>query len=133
MPDKPTKTYFAAIKVTVIDDDASVRNGISRLARSHDFICTTFESGESAVAAPSIGETDCLILDIQLSGMDGFETRDRLEALGLQLPVVFITGHAEIKSPEWQRQLKGSPCLSKPFEAGDLIEAIHRILETRAR
>jgi FixJ family two-component response regulator len=129
MPAASERTCFREIKIAVIDDDASVRNGISRLARSFGIVCATFESGESVLAAPGIGELDCLVLDIQLSGMDGFETRDRLEARGLRLPVIFITAHSEVSSPEWQRQLKGQPCLAKPFEANELIDAIHRTLE----
>jgi FixJ family two-component response regulator len=57
----------------VVDDDASVRRGIGWLMRSHGFVCIPFESGEKAVATPEIGEADCLILDIQLSGIDGFK------------------------------------------------------------
>src|SRR5271157_5322321 len=125
-----TLSDHRAVNVAVVDDDASVRSGISRLARSHGFVCTTFESGEKALSAPEIGEADCLILDIQLSGIDGFETRDRLEALGMSLPIIFITAHPEISSREWQRQLKGRPCLAKPFEESDLIDEIHRTLET---
>ncbi len=124
-----TLSDLRAIRVAVVDDDASVRSGISRLARSHGFVCAAFESGEKALSAPEIGEADCLILDIQLSGIDGFETRDRLEAQGLRRPIIFITAHPEISSPEWQRQLKGRPCLAKPFEEDDLIAAIHRTLE----
>jgi FixJ family two-component response regulator len=128
-----TLSDLRAIRVVVVDDDASVRRGISRLARSHGFVCTTFESGERALSAPEIADVDCLILDIQLSGIDGFETRDRLEAQGLRVPIIFITAHPEISSPEWQRQLKGRLCFAKPFEETDLIAAIHRTLKADLR
>jgi len=120
---------LAAVKLAVVDDDPSVRRGISRLARSHGIICTTFESGESALAALDIGDSDCLILDIQLTGINGFETRDRLEARGLRLPVIFITAHPEVSSPDWQRHLKGQPCLAKPFEEGELMDTIRHMLK----
>jgi ribosomal protein L30 len=84
MGDPSTQDFFPLVWIAVIDDDASVRSGVSRLMRSQDFICTTFESGEAALADPSIRDADCMILDIQLPGLNGFETRDWLEALGLR-------------------------------------------------
>ena len=130
MLDEVAPYQFRAIRVAVIDDDPSVRRGVSRLMRSQGFVCTTFESGEAAVAAPEIVETDCIILDVNLTGIDGFETRDLLEARGTRLPVIFITALSETSSREWQYQLKGSPCLRKPFEEGDLVGAIRSILRT---
>ncbi len=117
-----------AMRISVIDDDASVRSGISRLARSYGFMCTGFASGESALMSAELSNSDCVILDIQLPGIDGFETRDRLEARGSRPCLIFITAHPEIHSPEWQSRLKGYPCLTKPFEEGDLFETISRIL-----
>lgn len=131
MGDPSTQDFFPLVWIAVIDDDASVRSGVSRLMRSQDFICTTFESGEAALADPSIRDADCLILDIQLPGLNGFETRDWLEALGLRIPVIFITAHPDTGSLEWQNLLKGSTCLTKPFEASDLIAAIHRAVQPR--
>ena len=70
-------------------------------------------------------------MDIHLPGIDGFETRDRLEAMGSVVPLIFITAHSEISSPDWKTQLRGYPCLAKPFEEGELIGAIGRILGPR--
>jgi FixJ family two-component response regulator len=117
-------------RLALVDDDVSVRNGVSRLARAHGFHCTTFDSGESALNSPSLRDFDCLILDVQLPGLDGFEVRNRLEHQGIHLPVVFITAHSDRDSPEWTRHLKGSPCLSKPFEEEDFIGAVCRILNS---
>lgn len=128
MPSVPTLSDPRTVQVAVVDDDASVRSGISRLARSHGFACTTFDSGEKALTAPAIAQADCIILDIQLSGINGFETRDRLEAQGLRVPIIFITAHPDVSSPEWRRQLKGRPCFAKPFEEHDLMDAIERTL-----
>lgn len=117
-------SQLRTLRIAVVDDDTSVRDGLSRLARSFGIKCKTFESGESALAFPDIGKSHCMILDIELPGINGFETRDRLEALGLRLPIVFVTAHAQIHSAEWQRQLKGHRWLSKPFDEDDLIDAI---------
>jgi FixJ family two-component response regulator len=112
------------LRIAIVDDDPSVCEGLSRLARSHGIECTTFGSGEGALAFPDIGQADCLILDINLPGIDGFETRDRLEARGLQTPIIFITAHTGTGEAEWQRKLKGRHCLRKPFDESDLIDAI---------
>ncbi len=128
MPDEATVDQFRAANITLIEDDPSVRRGVSRLLRSQGFVCTAFESGEAALAAPDLSRTDCLILDVNLTGIDGFETRDRLQAIGLNLPVIFITALLDINSYEWRSRLHGSPCLSKPFEESELIAAIRSIL-----
>jgi FixJ family two-component response regulator len=125
---KPRGNQNRGIRIAVVDDHSSVRNAVSRLARSHGFECTAYDSGESVIAAPAMLDVDCLILDVQLSGMDGFETRDLLRARGFESAIIFITAHPELQSPEWQRLLKGSPCFSKPFEETDLIGAICRML-----
>ena len=67
MPSNATFFDLRALKVAVVDDDAAVRSGISRLARSHGFSCSTFESGEQALTSISLELADCLILDVQLS------------------------------------------------------------------
>lgn len=117
--------------ITLVDDDASVRSSVSRLVRSHGFTCTAIESGEMALADPLIGQSDCMIMDVQLAGMDGFETRDRLQAKGMQIPTIFITAHSEFDSPEWVARMKGSRCLSKPFEERELMGAIQLLLDGR--
>jgi FixJ family two-component response regulator len=128
MVTNPQASESRSIRIAIVDDNSSVRNAISRLARSHGFECAAYESGETVVALPAPLDVDCLILDIHLSGIDGFETRDILKGRGLGSNVIFITTHADVNSAEWQRQLKGSPCLSKPFEERDLIGTIYRML-----
>jgi FixJ family two-component response regulator len=128
MPDEAMADQIRAAKIALVDDDPSVRRGVSRLLRSRGFLCTTFESGEAALAALDSNRTDCLILDVNLTGIDGFETRDRLEAGGLKIPVIFITALLGINSYELRTRLHGSPCLGKPFEESELIGAIRSIL-----
>lgn len=117
-----------SIEIDLVDDDASVRRGVSRLLRSHGFSCRTYECGEAALADPMIGSADCLILDVQLPGIDGFETRDKLRQQGLNIPILFITGHPDIESSEWLRRLGGQPFLGKPFQDVELVAMIRRLL-----
>ena len=59
------------LRITLVDDDASVRSAVSRLLRSNNYTCKTYESAESALADPGFTTGDCLVLDVQLSGMNG--------------------------------------------------------------
>jgi FixJ family two-component response regulator len=125
MDDKANST----IKIALIDDDASVRRAVSRLLRSHDYVCNAYESAESALADPDLRRADCLVLDVQLSGMNGFALRDRLLRDGIRIPCLFITAHAETDSPEWRRAVGNNPCVIKPFDEAQLLAAIHKQLE----
>ncbi len=117
------------IRIALIDDDASVRSAVSRLLRSHDYACTAYESAENALADPDLPGMRCLVVDVQLSGMDGFALRDRLLRDGIRIPCLFITGHAETDSPEWKRAIGDNPCVIKPFDEGQLLAAIHQQLQ----
>jgi FixJ family two-component response regulator len=117
------------IKIALVDDDASVRSAVSRLLRSHDYACKAYESAETALADPALACVDCLVLDVQLSGMDGFALRDRLLQAGIEIPCLFITAHAETDSPEWLRSVGRNLCVIKPFDESQLLSAIHEILD----
>jgi FixJ family two-component response regulator len=117
------------ITIALIDDDASVRRAVSRLLRSHDYACNAYESAENALADPDLRQADCLVLDVQLSGMNGFALRDRLLRDGVQVPCLFITAHPETDSPEWKRAIGNAPCVIKPFDEAQLLAAIHQQLE----
>jgi FixJ family two-component response regulator len=118
------------IKIALIDDDASVRSAVSRLLRSHDFACTSYESAESALADPDLPRVDCLVVDVQLSGMNGFALRDRLFHDRVLTPCLFITAHSDTDSPDWVRSIGNNPCVIKPFDESQLLTAIHKLLET---
>lgn len=117
-----------ATRIGLIDDDVSVRRGLSRLMRTHGFECMVYASGEAALEDAELTSADFLIVDIQLSGMDGFAIRDRLREKGVATPMVFITAYIDADSAEWQRRMGSTPYLPKPFEATDLFETIDRVL-----
>ena len=119
------------IKIALVDDDASVRSAVCRLLRSHDYTCKAYESAESALADPALVGADCLVLDVQLSGMSGFAFRDRLLRDGVLVPCLFITAHADTESPEWVRSIGPNPCIIKPFDESQLLSAIDKLLRDR--
>ena len=124
MNDTASKT----LRIKLVDDDASVRSAVSRLLRSNNYTCKSYESAEGALADPDFANADCLVLDVQLSGMNGFALRDRLRAMGNSTPCLFITAHSETGSPEWNHAVADSPCLTKPFEESQLLAAIDALM-----
>ena len=114
-------------KVALIDDDASIRNAVSRLLRSNGYECIVYESAESALADPRLLQMGCLLIDIELLGMNGFELRDRLREVGSPVPHIFVTAHSENELPEWRARMGDSVCLTKPVEEGLLISAIEKL------
>jgi FixJ family two-component response regulator len=117
-----------ATRIGLIDDDSSVRRGLSRLLRTHGYECVVYESGEAALEDAELARAQFLIVDIQLSGMDGFAIRDRLRARGISTPMVFITAFIDADSPDWKVRMGTTPYLAKPFEATDLFTMIERTL-----
>lgn len=122
-------TGSKSLRISLVDDDASVRSAISRLLRAHNFICKAYDSAESALADADFASADCLVLDVQLSGMNGFALRDRLRQSGKTTPCLFITAGTDIDSVEWKLAIGNSPCLSKPFGESQLVEAIDGLLK----
>ena len=120
------------IHIALIDDDSSVRKAVSRLLRSHDYACSAYESAESALDDPALASMQCLVIDVQLSGMSGFDLRDRLWQSGIRIPSLFITGHLDSGSPDWVHSVGDTPCVQKPFDEAQLLSVIEDLLESAA-
>jgi len=112
------------MRIGLVDDDASVRRAVGRMLRTYGYTCSIYDSGESALADPEILQMDCLIVDIHMGGMNGFDFCDRLGALGFSIPHVFITAHMESDSAQWSGRAGNNIVLSKPFEEQQLIASI---------
>ena len=115
--------------IALIDDDSSVRKAVSRLLRSHDYACSAYESAESALDDPALLGMQCLVIDVQLSGMSGFAFRDRLLQAGIRIPSLFITAHADFSSPDWAQAIADTPCVQKPFDEAQLLSVIEGLLD----
>ena len=118
----------AVIKITIVDDDESVREGLSRLLSSVGFVVNTFASAEEYLSSDQPGRADCLLLDVRMPGMGGIELERQLLANHSEIPVVFITAHEEETAPG--QALGGHPrtVLIKPFSEGALLNAINNVL-----
>jgi len=114
--------------VYVVDDDASVREGVARLVRSAGLVTKTFASGEEFLAAPRNKTPGCLVLDVNLPGLSGLDLQQELVNSGVEMPIIFLTGHGDI--PMTVRAVKQGAVnfLTKPFDDEDLLDAIRQCL-----
>jgi DNA-binding response OmpR family regulator len=117
--------------VCVVDDDASVREGVAGLIRSAGLTVKTFASGEEFLRAPRPGAPRCLVLDVNLPGVSGLDLQKELAKSGIQVPIVFLTGHGNI--PMAVRAVKAGALnfLTKPFDDEELLSAIRRCIDTK--
>jgi FixJ family two-component response regulator len=119
-------------RISIVDDDASIREALKSLMRSVRFDVDAFASAEEFLASERVNDTECLILDVYLPGMSGFELQNHLNIERRGIPIVFITAHSDEASR--QRALKGGAIdfLSKPVRREPLFKAIQSAMERSA-
>ena len=125
-PGKAESTAAAATAPTVyvVDDDASVRRSMARLLKTHGFQAETLASAEDFLALGRYASPGCLVLDVRMPGLNGLELQDRMAALGLSLPIVFITGHADVPMSVKAMKAGAVDFLPKPFSSKQLLSAV---------
>jgi len=119
--------------VVLVDDDLGVRNGLTRVLRAEGWDVRTFESAEAFLTQLTRGGADCLVLDVQMPGLDGLELQHRLGESGCMIPIVFLTGHGDI--PMSVRAIKAGAIdfLTKPVSSQTLVAAIRGAIDLTAR
>jgi FixJ family two-component response regulator len=116
--------------VIVIEDDASIRDGLARLFRSVNLESRQYGSIAEFRADPApSGAACCFVLDVRLPGLSGLEFQDQLDRNGDHAPIVFMTGYGDI--PMSVRAMKGGAVdfLAKPFRDQDMLDAVTAALE----
>jgi FixJ family two-component response regulator len=120
--------------VIVVDDDPLVRSSLDSLFRSVGFATRLHSSPREVLDAEAIAQDDlaCVVTDVRMPGFGGFEFQAALSAKGMNLPVIFMTGHGDI--PMGVRAMKAGAVdfLSKPFRDQDMLDAVNAAIE-RAR
>lgn len=112
--------------IAVVDDNASMLQGLSRLLSAHGFQVRTFASAELFLDGLDTSEADCLLLDIHLGGISGIELHRKLTASGSDLPIIFMTANDNAATRQEAFDTGCIAYLRKPFRASALIEAINR-------
>ncbi len=120
-------------QIYLIDDDESVRKALKRLLGVYGFSVSTFASADEFLDLVPHDATGCLVLDIHMPGMNGFQLQEALVALGSRLSIIFITADKDIAITEYPLQKGVVGLLQKPFNDQALIDLIHEALGTHNR
>ena len=119
--------------IAIVDDDPSVREGLSSLIRSAGLQVETFASAQEFLARPGAEAPSCLVLDLQLPGLSGLDLQKRMAEVGLEIPIVFLTGHGNIPASVQAMKAGAVEFLTKPFDEQDLLRAIQEAVERDRR
>ena len=119
--------------VFVVDDDASVRTALTRLFISVGVHVEVFAGAAELMARAPRDEHGCVLLDIKMPGVTGIELQEQLKEAGIELPVVFLSAHADV--PLTVRAIKGGALdvVTKPFREHTLLDAVHEAFALDAR
>jgi len=114
--------------VFVVDDDPLIRASIQGLLKSASLQSESFETAEQFLKRGRWDGPSCLILDITLPGMSGLDFQALLQNAGLQIPIIFVTGHGDIPKTVRAMKLGASEFLTKPFNDQELLDAVDQAL-----
>ena len=109
--------------ISIVDDDLSVRRALRRLVQSASYAVQTFASAREFLDASPAAPPACLVLDLCLGGMSGFELQERLAMEGAGIPVILITAHDDVATSERVRRSGVAAYLRKPFDGQVLLDA----------
>ena len=118
--------------IAIVDDDESVCRAMKRLVRSLGMDANAFTSGQEFIdlieTMPSF-QPDCVVLDVQMPGMNGLEVQERLGSSGNRIPVIFITAHDEAGVRDRALAAGAVAFLRKPFNDESFITTLHLALK----
>src|ERR1700733_7382732 len=111
--------------ISVVDDDESIRRTTAFLIESFGFRAAAFESAETFLKSGQLHDTSCLIVDVQMPGMNGLELQSELAAEGYDIPIIFITAYDNQVSRQQAMQAGAAAFLGKPFNDEELLQGVH--------
>ena len=115
--------------VLIVDDDQSMRAGLTDLFQSMDIPVRTFGTAAELLESTLPDVASCLVLDIRLPGINGLEFQDTLIRNGIHIPIVFMTGHGDIPMSVKAMKAGAVDFLTKPFREQDMLDAVTHALE----
>jgi FixJ family two-component response regulator len=115
--------------VFVVDDDISIREALQNLFRSVGLDVRAFSAAGEFLSAPRPDVPSCLVLDIRLPGASGLELQRQLIEAKIPIPIIFITGHADIRMSVRAMKAGAVEFLTKPFRDQELLDAVQQAIE----
>jgi FixJ family two-component response regulator len=115
--------------VFVVDDDVSLRVAVKRLLGSAGFRCETFESARAFLQRIADEVAGCVLLDVKMPELSGLDLQRKLNEEGNNLPIIFVTGYADVSLTVRAMKAGAVEVLTKPFEAEQLLDAVQQALE----
>jgi two-component system, LuxR family, response regulator FixJ len=119
--------------IFIIDDDQSLQRAFLILLRSAGFDAKAFSSAQEFLLYAHISGNDCIILDLRMPGMNGFDLMKKLIAKGIQTPIICVTAFDDAKSREQARKLGASAYFTKPVDDQALIDAINWVVKNEKK
>lgn len=118
----------AQATIHIIDDDLSFRRAVSRLLQAAGYQVRSYESANKLLDSLPEPARGCILLDVEMPGLNGLQLQEALDRLGFELPIVFLTGHGDIPASVRAIKAGAEDFLAKPAPKKILLEAIERAL-----
>jgi FixJ family two-component response regulator len=115
--------------ISVVDDDESVRRTTKLLVESFGYRAAVFESAESFLRSEQLYDTSCLVVDVQMPGMNGLQLQSHLAGEGYSIPTIFITAYEDKESRGRALKAGAVAFLAKPFSDKQLLKSIRSALQ----
>jgi len=110
--------------ISIVDDDQSIRESLVSLIESFGFRVEQFSSAEEFLGSNEIERTDCLVLDIQMRGMNGLELQRELAARRHRVPIIFVTAHGDENQKRLAMEAGAVAFLRKPFSSCQMLRIL---------
>jgi len=113
--------------ICIVDDDRSMSRMLSRVITASAFEVVAFSSAEEFLESDAVVNCACLILDLNLPGMSGMDLQQRLKDSGLEIPIIFVSGHADESTKQAVLAAGAAGFLSKPFKVNLLLDTVRAL------
>lgn len=115
-------------RISIVDDDEKVRSSIENYFLAAGLVVRTFPSAESFLASPERCQTDCLVTDLHMPGLDGIDLQRCLRLSGEQFPIIMMTGFPTDAAKREASELGAAAFMEKPIDPDELLEQIELVL-----
>jgi RNA polymerase sigma factor (sigma-70 family) len=128
----PLSIMPAVATIHIVDDDTLFRNSMARVLRAAGYCTSLYESGEDFLTKLPVSESGCILLDLQMVGINGFELQDRLTKAGNILPIIFLSAHGDIEAGVHAIKAGADDFLPKPVSGEALLQCVEHALARNA-